>query len=461
MAIAACCNQLGLPSRLGDSFKALLDNPTAADVAFELHNTSEIIWAHASLMAARCPKLYDAIQQAKQQRQQHAGDNASPSSLDSSVTTVRLGKQVPAAPFRQVVEYIYTGQTALSRSENKHSLRKLAQALGLKQLAMLAGGVSPMPGAVYSPFSLLHLFPRHPITVSCQLPLFLQSSSPTTQTQPAEELRQAGQDNTFSNMAGSDVSSDGDETAQQGAYTGVHPPLKDLTAAAVCSYAPARLPVPAGLPTHADILLVPSQTNAASSLHAVQHPQAVDLDIPTPTAEALGDSGTGKAGHSLVALAAHSAVLIAASPYFAAMLSDRWQKQSQASSAQRDRSLPVAYLPTHDFEVALCLLYFCYTHKLCLDPWGPASGPVHVSVSDGVCIESDVGVAGVACAVCWQARAAVRLAAAAEALIMPDLKEQCLQFLKAMQEHLPCECRHVALSDIAQLQLWEVAAELT
>lgn len=469
VATAACCNQLGAPSRLGDSFNALLDNHTAADVAFELHNTSEVLWAHASLMAARCPKLSDVIQQAKQQQQQQqqqpAGDlhanNAIPSSLDSSsnrVTAVRLGKQVPAAPFRQVLEYIYTGQTAFGTDEDRHLLRKLAQALGLKQLAMLARGAVPMPGAVYSPFSLMHLFPRQPVTVSSLLPTFLHLS-PITQKQPFEELQQAVQDHSVSNMAGSDVSSEHDDAAPQDAYSKCHPALEDLTGAALSSQAPARMPIPAEVPIHADILLVPCQTDAArfTRAHVMHKTHAADLAGTRATAPVLTDSEMGQAGDSLVVLAAHSAVLIAASPYFAAMLSDRWQEQSQASGAQHDRSLPVAYLPTHDFEVALCFLYFCYTHELCLDPWGSASAAVNV----GVCIDGDASRADKPCARCWQARTAVRLAAAAEALIMPDLQEQCLQFLKGMHERLPHDCRHVVFSDVAQLQLFEVAAELT
>ena len=258
-------------------------------------------------------------------------------------------------------------------------------------------------------------------------------------------------------MAGPDVSSEEDDAAQQDAYSRVHPPLEDLATAAVSSSAPARLPIPAGLPTHADVLLVPCQANIANfkSLHT----QAADFE--RSTTEVFGGSELGTAGHRLVALAAHSAVLTAASPYFAAMMSDRWQERSQASGVQHVRSLPVAYLPTHDFQVALLLLYFCYTHELCLDPGGLASAAVSVDECTGVRGSDIVSGSDVACAVCWQARTAVRLAAAAEALIMPDLQEQCLQFLKVTQEHLPCECRHVVFSDVAQLQLWEVAAEMT
>ena len=486
VAIAACCNQLGLASRLGNSLQALLDDGTTADVTFELSDTSQVIWAHASIIAARCPKLYDAIhydrqqqhlqqQQLQQQQQQQVLDHKlnqakTNTSLHSSsngrVTTVRLGKQVSVAPFRQVLQYIYTGHTVVEAGTDRASVRKLAHALGLKPLAMLASGAAPVPGAVLPAFSLAHMFPQQAVLLPRPPAASLQTPSV-----PAKPQHMVGQDvddsisSSSSAAAFEDTSNDG-RAAEQNTYGSLHPALNDLTDAAAEFQTAAMLPVDTEVPVHADLLLVPSQTNA---LDVVQH-MTDDLlkPIATPPGsvnnQASGTSqtqqaccsGSSNSSSGLLGLAVHSAVLIAASPYFAAMLSDRWHIVSETCEAQQEgRSLPVAYLPTHDFEAVLCFVYFCYNREFCLTPWDRTSAAAIPKSPDCTARQADG-----TCARCQQARTAARLAAAAEALIVPDLWQQCCNFLKGLQERLPVECKCVVISDLAQLQQWDLIALL-
>lgn len=489
VAIAACCSQLGLASRLGNSLQALLDDGTTADVAFELNDTSEVIWAHASIIAARCPKLYDAIQHARQQQhpqqqrpqQQHPQqqqqdldpslnkaktDTSFHNSTNGRVTTVRLGKQVSVAPFRQVLQYIYTGHTVVEPGTDRASVRKLAHALGLKQLAMLASGAAPVPGAVLPAFSLAHMFPQQAVLLPYPPAASLQTPSVTAKPQ-----HMVGQDvddsisSSSSAVAFEDTSHDGC-AAERDTYGSLHPALNDLTEAAAGFQTAAKLPVDTEVPVHTDLLLVPSEANA---FDLIQH-MTDDLlkPIATPPGsvnnQASGTSETQRAccsgssngSSGLLGLAVHSAVLIAASPYFAAMLSDRWQVVPEACEAQQEgRSLPVAYLPTRDFEAVLCFVYFCYNREFCLTPWERTSAAAIPKSPDCTARQADG-----TCAKCQQARTAARLAAAAEALIVPDLWQQCCNFLKGLQERLPGECKCVVVSDLAQLQQWDLIALL-
>lgn len=484
MSLAAGGSQLGLPNQLGNCFKVLLDDSTAADVAFELQSPADvasglqqysatIIWAHASIIAARCPKLYDAIQSAQQQQSCQAShvhsEPAKPANhsvRSSKVITVRLGKQVLAAPFRQVLQYIYTGH--IEAPVDKGPVHQLAQALGLKQLAMLASDARPMPGAIYSHYSLKQLFPQQAVAI--------HYTPPAMQLPPkrAEHLHEAQQhalttradhkadDSDVSIVSAASIDHlDSDSTPGCGK---LHLVLTELTTAVADKHAPRQVPRPTDAPAHADILLVPSQTDTAYlAQHAGHAPLGLLHQHAAPESSALQTAGNALSpdSHSndgdvhLVGLAAHAAVLVAASPYFAAMLSDRWQDAADTDDPQHcNRQLPVIYLPTHNFETVLCILYFCCTHELCLKPWACAT-PVNAGsrITDSNLTETSLGPT---CAECLQARTAVKVAAAAEAWIMSDLHEQCTMFLRSVLERLPAECKHVLLNDMMKMQQWEL-----
>lgn len=393
------------------------------------------------------------------------------------MTTVRLGKQVYVESFQQVLQYIYTGQVEVAG--DRTPLRKLAQALGLKQLAMLASGALPVPGAVYSAFSLVELFTQQAVTIShsavrCSLQLPSTNAQGCSHEEQHRPSQQHGQ-NYSSSTSSARVhdSSDSNIVADDGVYSKVHPALEDLSAAVTDSHAPRRLPIPADVPSHADILLVPSQTNAGSLVQQLGHmPQSLPGQRPAYHSKATHHAGgallpqqtptanNADAQNSLVGLAAHAAVLIAASPYFAAMLSDRWQERVGDDGAQEGRHLTATYLPNHDFEVVLCFLYFCYTHELSLS-LGHSAPSQGASECDNISHELTLRTPDSVCPKCQQARTAIRLCAAAEEWIVPDLQQQCWQYVKGVQQRLPAECRDVLLCDMAQLHQWDLAAQCT
>lgn len=499
VATAVCCNQVGLSSQLGTACRALLEDPPAADVAFELQSPLKLVWAHTPIIAASCSKLYDAILHQQQQQEQElqpsysGAQSQTPSAgrsgaSSSRMTAVRLGKQVAEQPFRQVLHYIYTGQVPAIRPAERSPLQRYAQALGLEQLAALVGGASPMPGAVYTPFSLALLMPQQPVITS-HVPSSgmsamdsvdaSQHSQQQTGCQPQPQLALHGGLNHFTSDTDvpTTAESEPDSPAQPGIHSRQHPALQDLTNnfnLALGRQLPSRMAVPSSMPAHADVLVVPA-LRLPLMPHAVcptaymairpgcipQH-EGTDSDgddhaglksatCKVGSKECLMDQAAG----TIVGLSAHSAVLMASSAYFSAMLSDRWQAATEAGSQQqKGRSLPVAHLLSHDVHVVLCLLHFCYTHELCLE-----SSLSCVSQADGLGGNAAGAVSGLGpfavgsdvCACCWKTRTAVRLAAAAEELIVPELHQLCLRFVEKSQQQLPDVCRHVVLSDMTQL----------
>ena len=478
VATAAACGKLGLPSQLGATMQGVLVDDRTADVAFDLQSPlGETIMAHAAITAAGCPKLYQAVQQQQQQGHQQQEEQGQRSAVDTALH-IQLGRSVMADPFRQVLEYLYTGQvTTLTCDEKSMALRKLAHALELPQLAALAAGRRPTPGAGYTFLKLTQIVPsRH-----LQIPWV--KFIPDTDSHKLTEQQQQQQQNKGSRhgrescpvMSGS---CDGVE-ASDGLCcmeSRQHPSIQNLHGPKVHVPVPGRLPVPASTPAHVDVLLVPRQCNQ----------QCPSCDVP-PTTIAGNESASGhsstsggtwqepvvtcplhqdvqadaslEAAHKgLQALPAHRAILSATSPYFAAMLSDRWHAGSAANTPASDnpmqgasRYLPAAHLPDKDMEVLSAFVRFCYTHELELQPCGACCMGC---VSANGCVASDC------CCHCWNARTAVRLCVAAEAWMVPMLQAACLTFLITHLPALSLECQNAVQADMTALHAWDLAHQL-
>ena len=475
MATAAACGQLGLPSQLGATMQGVLADPSTADVAFELQSPpGGIIMAHAAFIAAGCSKLYQAIQQQQQQQQHHGATG--------SAVHIQLGKSVTEPPFRQVLEYLHTGQvTTLVSDEDRLALRKLAQALELPQLAALAAGRRPTPGADYAVLKLAEIVPGQHLHVPGMSFMTQSDSQKLTeqlqQQQPNEGMVQGAD-------VGQVISGLGDEAEASSGLCCLesrqHPSIHDLHGPNVAFQLPDRLPVPGSLPAHFDLLLVPRQrkqqchfhddppSNVAADAsfcgHSGKPPQSVAMGLEhavtcTLCQETQDGGALVAAQQCLQALPVHRAILSATSPYFAAMLSDRWHAHSAADMPcngtqmqAANRYLPAAHLPNEDMAVLSAFVRYCYTHELELQPCGhcvveraPAEGS---TVSD-------------CCQHCWNARTAVRLYVAAEAWMVPMLQHKCLAFLMAQLPALPSECQNVVQADMAALCAWDLAQQLS
>ena len=479
VATAAACGQLGLPSQLGATMRGVLADDSTADVAFELQAPfGETIMAHAAVIAAGSPKLYQAIQQ-QQHKQQHKQQQQQghqqqhqqeqPQQQCSAVNSalhIQLGKSVMAEPFRQVMEYLYTGQVmTLCSDEERAALRKLAHALELPQLAALAAGTRPTPGADYTFLKLAEIVPSQHL----QIP-WVSFMTDTDRQKLTEQLQQQNQgvrheDETCPVISVSDVEAEGSDGLcyTQGTQ---HPDVHGLHGPRIYVQLPDRLPVPASVPAHLDLLLVPRQCN--------QHCRSCGLPPITIAADESANGRTWKSSKSvamgqevqtdaallaakqcLQALPAHRAILSATSPYFAAMLSDRWHAASAAGMPCSDmqdanRYLPATHLPNEDMEVLSAFVHFCYTHELELEPCGARDvegGPANDCSN--------------CCCQCWNARTAVRLCVAAEAWMVPMLQDQCLTFLLAELPALPLRCQDAVQTDMTALHASDLAHQLS
>ena len=277
--------------------------------------------------------------------------------------------------------------------------------------------------------------------------------------------------------AATQVANQLDAPDEHGVNQILHPNVHRLFGPSLEAQLPAKLPMPAEMPPHMDLFLVPRQTcrcccPAVPHLDAPRHllmrskpseyKQGSDMCVEDPAAgsglgPATGSGQMQKESGSVAAnsqgflqgLCAHRCILAASSPYFAAMLSDRWQAYTEADAAshveepQNDsRHLLVAKLPTHDMDVLHAFLHFCYARELQLRPQGQlCSGSLHT-----------------ACRICWQARTAVRLSAAAEAWMVPALQDLCWQYLADIVQSLPLGCQSVVTGDITELQLGSLSA---
>lgn len=499
-ATAACSGRLALPSELGETLSSLLGDSSLADVAINLQDPSEIVWAHASILAARCPKLYEAAQQQQQQQQL----KASTSSTESDIIQLHLGKQVKASALRQVLEYVYTGQVkTLASSEEKIALRKLAHALDLPQLAALAAGTKPLPGASYAPLTLCALVPSSPIAIpyKAELPMHhgklsaschqddvgnmtgcdsqLASTQPehhhadTGQVGPPHALSQQEHQQLDLGQVGLPHASqaslrieasnqvegidEADVTHQQ------HPRLNDMLGSSLQFSVPARLLRPSNISTHFDLLLVPQQrqfhahskgdTTCGQSQQEsrTQHEVAQQdgYSVNSSSSDHRVSSTCSAAGGQsfLQVLPAHRAVLAVTSPYFAAMLSDRWQAgHGHATDFQQ---MSVAHLPSYDMDVLLAFVHFCCTRELKLLPRPQAA-----------LADDDATRSHRICGGCWQSRTAVRLSSAAEAWMVPQLQQECVKFLSINLDVLSADCQAAVYQDLSELQTWGLAQDL-
>ena len=469
VATAAACGQLGLPCQLGATMQGMLADDITADVAFQLQTShGELIMAHAAVIAAGCPKLYKAVQEQQQQQQQQH-------SVVKSAVRIHLGKSVRAGPLHQVLEYLYTGQvTTLSSDADRLALRKLAQALELPQLAALAGGRRPTPGAVYTFLNLAGVMPTQPLQIPWGSLTTGADSHQGEQRQQNKDV--SGGDATCS--VTSACSAVEEAEASVGGHDSLdsrqHPSVQSLHDSLAEVRGEDRLPVPASLPAHVDILLVPRQDRwfppssssagvvlecgHACNTHPIPKGRGHAVTCPLHQ-EAQGDDAELNAQRCLQVFPAHRAILSATSAYFAAMLSDRWQASSKAGPpCSKDqlqdvgRHLPATYLLKEDMEVLSAFIHFCYTRELMLRP----------------CIPVDVGFAGAnhssiseCCQYCWNARTAVRLSVAAEAWMVPALQDQCLVFLTDHVPALPPRCQIAVQADMTALHAWDLAHQLS
>ena len=447
-ATAAACGQLGLPSQQGKALRALLTDDSIADVAFEKQTPSETIMAHIAIIAAGCPKLYKAVQQAQHGQQQQQRQQGSQQSTDGLVL-VQLGRSVKAGPFRQVLEYLYTGEVlSLSSDADRQALCKLAHALGLPQLAALAAGITPSPGADYTPLSLAGIMP----TQHVQIPWdgFMTRGDSAVMTEQQQQQLHEG-----SLSHPDDMQSVREEQIvhdPQGASRRLHPSIDELLGPRDVINIPSRLFVSSSnLPAHADLLLFPHQGPQLSrqeqaSFHATDQ-------------QAHSNDESATSSHYLQALPVHRAVLSVSSPYFATMLSDRWQASSAAGAQYSNsmlqdgsRCLSAAHLPTEDVTIVSAFVHFCYTQELALQP--AAACHVQHVVAEKQSMPD-------CCDQCWSARTAVRLSVAAEAWMVPVLQGKCLTFLTRVLPDLPSECQLAVQVDLTALNAWDLAQQLS
>ncbi len=466
VATAACCGRLGLPSETGETMRNLLVDDSIADVAFELQKPQETVLAHQAIIAARCPKLFQAVQQQQQQQLQQQGHD-----MSDGLTRLQLGKQVRAGTFKHVLEYLYTGQVqSLTSSEDRTALHKLAHALDLLQLAALAAASRPVAAARFAPMDLHGIAPLGPTCIPWDR-FLSQEECDQLQAQLQQQQQADGcvldTEAVFEVTDPADTGSDEETVNRQ-----LHPALGSCTHTTHEVQLPVTIPAPAHAPPHVDLLLVPGRScygrpgcaNKAGSGSHNEHlkavPTIVDVDgntqeqVPIHAGHWFCCTTAATCQQDLQGLSAHRAILAASSPYFAAMLSDRWLAgtQTEETKAQQhgSRRLLVARLPTQDMEVLFAFVHFCYTHelkmKLCCLEYG------------GNCCQSrDVEL----CSKCWQARTAVRLSAAAEAWMVPALQDLCLQYLVTAMGELPLGCQAAVHADMVELQMWDFVQHLS
>ena len=478
VAAAACCGRVGLPSELGESTRDLLVDDSTADVAFELQKPQETVLAHQAIIAARCPKLFQAVQQQWQQQQEQQQQPLSQQQpqqqghdMSGGLTRLQLGKQVRAGTFKHVLEYLYTGQVrTLSSSEDRTALHKLAHALDLPQLAALAAASRPVAAATFAPMDLDSIAPVGPTSIPWDS-FLSQEECDQLQAQLQQQQQADGcildTEAVFEVTDAAETGSDEETVNRQ-----LHPAVGICTHTTQEVQLPVTLPAPAHAPPHVDLLLVPGRScfvrpgcaNKAGSVSHNEHLQAVPTIVDVDGN--FQEQATNHNGHcsccttavtcqqDLQGLSAHRAILAASSPYFAAMLSDRWQAgtQTEQIKAQQhgSRQLLVARLPTQDMEVLFAFIHFCYTHELKLKTCCPECGEICRQSSE---VEL--------CSQCWQARTAVRLSAAAEAWMVPALQELCLQYLVIAMYELPLGCQAATHADMVELQMWDFVQHLS
>lgn len=269
------------------------------------------------------------------------------------------------------------------------------------------------------------------------------------------------------------ASGDAQTSSESSTDQQLHPALGCSSHASFGAKLPAAVPAPAGVPPHVNVLLVPSQCktwctcrhNMIQQDRQSDHQQAVQTcgDESAPEQVLRQDrhlpccAGPTACQWEFQGLAAHRAVLAASSPYFAAMLSDRWQAGTQTEAEvfagaphQGSRQLPVAQLPTQDMAVVFAFVHFCYTRELSLKSLGSDAGDVRCQPTDSK-----------PCGRCWQARTAVRLSAAAESWMVPALQKRCLHYLSSIVSGLPLECQAAVHSDMVELQTWDLLQHLS
>ena len=451
-ATAAAGGQLGLASQQGEALRGLLTDDSIADVAFEMQNPCETIMAHDAIIAAGCPKLYKAVQQAQhcqeqQQQQQQQQQGNQESSIDGLVH-VQLGRSVKAGPFRQVLEYLYTGQVlTLTSDEDRLALRKLAHALELPQLAALAAGIRQTPGADYTPMSLAGIMPTQHVQIPWDRAMSGQDSHKGTEQQQLHRGStthpvDAQHESVFVRETEVVMDDPG------GAEHRPHPSIDKLLGPRDEINISSRLRVSSAVPAHADLLLFPCQGPQASRQEQVS--------LRKSDQHARRDDRAAAKSHYLQALPVHRAVLSASSPYFAAMLSDRWQASSAAGThcsgsmlQDGSRCMSAAHVPTEDMEVVSAFVHFCYTQELVLLPSLVCHALAEQRTMSDVCDQ------------CWSARTAVRLSVAAEAWMVPLLKGKCLSFLTRVLPDLPPECQLAVRVDLTALNAWDLAQQLS
>jgi len=474
VATAGCCGRLGLPSELGEAMRDLLVDDSIADVAFELQKPQETVLAHQAIIAARCPKLFIAVQQQwrqQQQQQQQPSSQQQPQQqghdMSDGLTRLQLGKQVRAGTFKHVLEYLYTGQVqTLTSSEDRTALHKLAHALVLPQLAALAAASRPVAAARFAPMDLRSIAPFGPTCIPWDS-FLSQEECDQLQAQQQADGGAVDTETVFDATDAAETGSDEETVNRQ-----LHPALGICTHTTHEIQLPITIPAPAHAPPHVDLLLVPGRScygrpgcankalSGSHNEHLLAVPTIVDVDGDTQEQASIHNghcsccTTAATCQQDLQGLSAHRAILAASSPYFAAMLSDRWQAgtQTEQIKAQQhgSRRLLVARLPTQDMEVLFAFVHFCYTHELKMKICCPECGEICRQSSE---VEL--------CSQCWQARTAVRLSAAAEAWMVPALQELCLQYLVTAMCELPSGCQAAVHADMVELQMWDFVQHLS
>lgn len=474
VATAACCGRVGLPSELGETMRDLLEDGSIADVAFELQKPQETVLAHQAIIAARCPKLFQVIQQQWQQQQPQPSSQPQQQGHDMSdgPTRLQLGKQVRAGTFKHVLEYLYTGQVqTLTSSKDRTALHKLAHALDLPQLAALAAASRPVAAGRLTPMNLHSIAPLGPTCVPWDDVLSREECEQLqAQLQQQQQQADGGAVDTGTVYEATDAAETGSD--EETVNRQLHPALGTCTRTTHETQLPITIPAPAHAAPHVDLLLVPGRscyghTGCANMAGSGSHNEHLQ---PTPTIVDVDGNNQEQApiqkGHcsccttatdcqqDLQGLSVHRAILAAASPYFAAMLSDRWQAGTQTEQIKAwqhgSRQLLVAQLPNQDMEVLFAFVHFCYTHEFKLKMCCPECGEAYYQSGE---VEL--------CTQCWQARTAVRLSAVAEAWMIPGLQQLCLQYLVTAMCELPSGCRAAVHADMVELQMWDFVQHLS
>ncbi|KAL0028131.1 hypothetical protein WJX77_009068 [Trebouxia sp. C0004] len=288
VATAACCCQLGLPSDLGETMRGLLVDDSIADVVFELQKPQETVLAHQAIIAGRCPKLFQAVQQQwRLQQQQQSSSQQQPQQqghdMSGGLTRLQLGKQVRAGTFKHVLEYLYTGQVqTLSSGEERTALRKLAHALDLPQLAALAAASRPVAAARFVPMNFRSIAPCGP--TSFPWDSFLSQEECDQLQAQLQQQHQADSCCALDTEAVCEAT-DAAETGSEEVTVNqqLHPALAICTHTTREIQLPVTMPTPAHALPHEDLLLVPGRSsygrtdcaNTAQSGSNNEHPQAI------------------------------------------------------------------------------------------------------------------------------------------------------------------------------------------